>query len=91
MAEYIDREEYCETHCPHSNEHCDKPSCPIWKAPAVDVAPVRHGEWLLNEKSGYYIEGCYYEVHDWECSECGAVVSDRRGLPKACPGCGAVM
>lgn len=36
MAEYIEREEYCEKHCPHSNEYCDKPSCPIWKAPAAE-------------------------------------------------------
>ena len=29
MAEYIDREEYCEKHCRCSNEYCDKESCPI--------------------------------------------------------------
>lgn len=40
MAEYIDSEEYCEKHCRCSNEYCDKESCPIWKAPAADVAPV---------------------------------------------------
>lgn len=40
MAEYIDRAEYCEKHCRCSNEYCDKESCPIWKAPAADVAPV---------------------------------------------------
>lgn len=40
MAEYIDREEYCEKHCRCSNEYCDRESCPIWKAPAADVAPV---------------------------------------------------
>lgn len=40
MAEYIDREEYCEKYCRCSNEYCDKESCPIWKAPAADVAPV---------------------------------------------------
>lgn len=40
MAEYIDREEYCEKNCRCSNEYCDRQSCPIWKAPAADVAPV---------------------------------------------------
>lgn len=40
MAEYIEREEYCEKHCRCSNEYCDKKSCPIWKAPAADVVPV---------------------------------------------------
>lgn len=46
MAEYIDREEYCEKHCRCSNEYCDKESCPIWKAPAADVAPVVHAQWI---------------------------------------------
>lgn len=45
MAEYIDRVEYCEKHCRCSNEYCDRQSCPIWKAPAADVAPVVHGRW----------------------------------------------
>lgn len=40
MAEYIDREEYCEKHCRCINEYCYRVSCPIWKAPVADVAPV---------------------------------------------------
>lgn len=40
MAECIDRVEYCEKHCRCSNEYCDRQSCPIWRAPAADVAPV---------------------------------------------------
>lgn len=40
MAEYVDREEYCEKHCRCSNEYCGKERCPIWKAPAADVVPV---------------------------------------------------
>ena len=63
MAEYIDREEYCEKHCRCSNEYCDKESCPIWGAPAADVAPVAHGRWKLLRKG------------DWTsvfiCSVCG--------------------
>ena len=42
MAEYIDREEYCEKHCRCSNEYCDKERCPIWKAPTVDAEVVVH-------------------------------------------------
>lgn len=49
MAEYIDREEYCEKHCRCSNEYCDKESCPIWKAPAADVAPIEALERLRDE------------------------------------------
>lgn len=40
MAEYIDKAEYCEKHCRCSNEYCDRQSCPIWEAPAVDAVPV---------------------------------------------------
>lgn len=40
MAEYIDREEYCEKHCRCSNEYCDKERCPICKAPTVDAEVV---------------------------------------------------
>lgn len=42
MAEYIDRENYCENicQCNCNNEYCYRVSCPIWKAPAADVAPV---------------------------------------------------
>lgn len=62
MAEYIEREEYCEKHCRCSNEYCDKESCPIWKAPAADVAPVVH--WILPDEklppNGQYVL-CWYE------------------------------
>lgn len=59
MAEYIDRVEYCEKHCRCSNEYCDRQSCPIWKAPAADVAPaVRCKD----------CENSYYAVDDLICS-----------------------
>lgn len=48
MAEYIDRAEYCEKYCRCSNEYCDRQGCPIWKAPAADVAPVVH--WVLTDE-----------------------------------------
>lgn len=54
MAEYIDREEYCEKHCRCSNEYCDRKSCPIWKAPAADVAPVVHGRWIFTKRHLWY-------------------------------------
>ena len=43
MAEYIDRVEYCEKYCRCNNEYCNRQSCPIWEAPAADVAPVVRG------------------------------------------------
>lgn len=76
MAEYIDREEYCEKHCRCSNEYCDKEICPIWKAPAADVAPVRRGHWI--EENGCQICSECGEEHEWDeyraayCDVCGA-------------------
>ena len=82
MAEYIDREEYCEKHCRCSNEYCDKESCPIWKAPAADVATVVHGWWNADET----------------CSVCGEKSTEGLDavkwdywLPDYCPHCGAIM
>lgn len=66
MAEYIDREEYCEKHCRCSNEYCDKESCPIWKAPAADVAPVvrckdcKHSYVSIDARCCSY--GAFYDV-----------------------------
>lgn len=89
MAEYIDREEYCEKHCRCSNEYCDKVSCPIWKAPAADVAPVVNGKWVRPHwKNSNYC--C-------DCSECGGEAMHRdyqwhkNGIYPICPNCGAKM
>lgn len=83
MAEYIDREEYCEKHCRCNNEYCDKESCPIWKAPVADVAPVVHGRWELRHGS-------------WYCSNCGRGYKIKCGVVPACkhdycPNCGTRM
>lgn len=59
MAEYIDRVEYCEKHCRCSNEYCDRRSCPIWKAPAADVAPVvrcKDCKWFADNKDGEWFD-----------------------------------
>lgn len=83
MAEYIDREEYCEKHCRCSNEYCDKESCPIWKAPAADVAPVVHGKWI-------HLGG-----DEWCCSACGFVITTEgswdKPTKKYCDDCGTRM
>lgn len=73
MAEYIDREEYCEKHCRCSNKYCDRESCPIWKAPAADVAPVVHGRWIKGPSNPYCSE-CFVECRDETpfCPNCGA-------------------
>lgn len=80
MAEYIERENYCENVCHCANEYCDKESCPIWKAPAADVAPVRHGRWETHYRSGTtvsqgVVSGCCDMWNGWKtpyCPQCGA-------------------
>lgn len=49
MAEYIDRVEYCKNYCRCSKEFCERQSCPIWKAPAADVEPVKR--WIPCSKA----------------------------------------
>lgn len=83
MAEYIDREEYCEKHCRCSNEYCDKESCPIWKAPAADVTPVVRTRWA-------HLGG-----DEWCCPVCGFVITTEgswdKPTKKYCEDCGAKM
>lgn len=87
MTEYIDREEYCEKHCRCSNEYCDKENCPIWKAPAADVAPVRHGRWETHYRSGTtvpkgVVSGCcdmWNERKTPYCPYCGATMDGGAG------------
>lgn len=102
MAEYIDREEYCEKHCRCSNEYCDKESCPIWKAPAADVAPVVHGRWtaqcVVELDGGWTLEDVPYNEYQHSnpiCSVCRKTAlldggEDYVASPY-CPNCGARM
>ena len=84
MAEYIDREEYCEKHCQCSNEYCDKESCPIWKAPAADVAPVVHGRWMKRRNGGTLCSRCgHYTQYKGQVLDMSEAI--------ACPWCGAIM
>lgn len=97
MAEYIDRAEYCEKYCRCSNEYCDRQSCPIWKAPTADVAPVVHGRWeWFDEDVGTPVTG-YEREWGWRCSHCGEELPDDYDDPddspkfRFCYNCGAKM
>lgn len=59
--------------------------------PAVDVAPVKHGEWIGTEADGY--DDCGNLNYDlWECSECREEHNgDCDSLSIFCPNCGAKM
>lgn len=53
----------------------------IQRAPAADVAPVRHGRWLC---------GDYYDIGD-VCSECDWDSQMIHPSYRYCPNCGARM
>ena len=94
MPEYIDREKYCAEVCRCNKEKCDKSKCPVWNAPAADVAPVVHGKWI----------DTYKNFETAECSSChsqfevtfggesnGALWDGFKSFYKYCPNCGAKM
>ncbi|MCI5842185.1 MAG: hypothetical protein MR004_00735 [Clostridiales bacterium] len=54
----------------------------IQEAPAADVAPVRHGRWIIDSVGGKIA-----------CSDCGCIYLGYNGrlTPNYCPNCGAKM
>lgn len=69
----------------------------IAAAPAIDAAPVVHGQWD-GESDGYAKtdDGEMAPVIDvWYCSKCGYCIDegidDETVLPDYCPSCGAMM
>lgn len=70
---------------PAQNEMLNSIKTDIIRAPAADVAPVRHGRWIKDE---FFSD----EVNNGEkCSQCGELIGWFGNLPKYCPGCGALM
>lgn len=57
MTEYLNKEEYCKNYCRCNSEYCDRQSCPIWKAPAANVEPVREKHIGLS-KQNILLEQC---------------------------------
>ena len=96
MAEYIEREalevelnhrlnflmgedgEY-----DHYTSGFDEAVTRVENFPAADVAPVRHGRWIEQEK---YTFGTMYD-----CSICGDRILDNGHSWNYCPNCGAKM
>lgn len=95
MAEYIDREKYCNEICRCDQNYCDKQSCPIWKAPSEDVAPVVHGKWEYNRDAtdfgigGYICSQCKNKNNNLPCNRVKSVQMFLGA--KYCPECGAKM
>ena len=89
MTEYIKREYavdavvdvYYDT--PDINLSCEKFEAAILEIPAADVAAVRHGRWVEQEK---YAFGTLYD-----CSICDNRILDNGHSWHYCPNCGAKM
>ena len=90
MAEYVTKEQVIDWYRPYGQT--DEPIpfetlvSDLRDMKAADVAPVRHGRWILDEKR--------YVIY---CSECGEVsgyslnLRDVREENHYCPNCGCKM
>ena len=90
MDEYIKREDLLELYriddpVLNENGHVPLPGIRqnIMGIPAADVAPVRHGRWIEQEK---YTFGVMYD-----CSICDNRILDNGHSWNYCPNCGAKM
>lgn len=63
MTDYIDREKYCNEICHCNQNYCDKPSCPIWKAPSVDVTLRTYGHWIKYAGNLLICSACGYQLN----------------------------
>ena len=86
MDEYIDREAAqtsCRKYSFAESYDAFAVDCILKAIPAADVAPVRHGRWIEQEK---YTFGTMYD-----CSICGDRILDNGHPWNYCPKCGAKM
>ena len=97
MTEYIERaavEEMLENaqlisdgeYCGYCTEDVN-----LGSIPAADVAPVRHGKWIVTKEFNDVLD---MDVEKYTCSACGEYRLTASGLSQAtnyCPNCGAKM
>lgn len=71
MAEYMSREDYCETACGKENREGYKTchNCSMLNVPSADVQPVVHAQWVRGEEKGFRT---YNPL--WYCSNCGGQI-----------------
>lgn len=92
MAEYIEREKIREEYEKLTRSYVrNDPYIADWRfdemiesLPAADVAPVRHGEWIVCGDGNNVL---------WMCSHCGKTITRKFKMMygKYCPNCGARM
>ena len=77
--------------CFKMQELCKAVASVFENAPAADVAPVRHGQWISWEDVGNYVPS----PNRHECSVCHdtaqVLVNNIELLSNYCPNCGAMM
>ncbi len=77
---------YCNT--PDIDLSCEKFEAAILKIPAADVAPVRHGRWIIPRRK-------IYGIPQYVCSVCKKSDYWKKyfchGDESYCPNCGAKM
>ena len=86
MAEYINRERArfeAKRYFKNMDEIQEDLDMLFCMLPAENVAPVRHGRWIEQEK---YTFGVLYD-----CSICGNRILDTGHSWNYCPNCGAIM
>lgn len=100
MSDYIKRENALST---FSNAFYAGLAAKIKAIPPEDVAPVRHGHWIINGVRKYRLsDGETAYVPEYECSWCGfttesyvrldePIMPEDADFPKYCEYCGAKM
>ena len=92
MVEYIKREDAINLLWLFADESCASVVSDFESLPAADVAPVRHGRWIEDERT-YPGPGLKNNL----CSVCGEIAGSwKEGLEPGrkwayCPNCGARM
>ena len=92
MAEYIKREDAINLLWLYADESCASVVSDFESLPAADVAEVRHGRWIEDERT-YPGPGLKNNL----CSVCGEIAGSwKEGLEPGrkwayCPNCGARM
>lgn len=92
MKEYIKREDAINLLWLYAGESCASVVSDFESLPAADVAPVRHGRWVEDERT-YPGPGLANNL----CSVCGEIAGAwKEGLAPErkwayCPACGALM
>lgn len=90
MVEYIDRAKLMDDLRQLPEDCAQMVMQTILDQPVKNLTPVVYGTWV--EGSFAWDETCgICGYHEFTCSECGFDTTDKYGLSRYCPDCGARM